>query len=89
MQVVQASWQPPNYWTDQIDLPTLLDPGLLQAARQIYQTYRAVHPDRVQRPLGVAISRYTYRGKLIFHGKPILLPQECFLPLEQIEPELY
>lgn len=87
--MAQASWQPLNDSTNEINLPTLLDPALLQAARQIYQTYCTVHPERMQRPLGVAISRYTYRGQLIFQGKPILLPQECFLPLNQIEPELY
>ncbi len=73
----------------QFDFSALLDPSLLQAARQIYRTYYEVHPDQVQRPLGVAIDRYTYRGKLIFTGKPVLLPQECFVPFNQIEAEIY
>ena len=57
------------------------DPSLIQAARMIYDTYYSVHPNVTELPLGVAISRSTYRGKLIFNGKPILLPQECFIPL--------
>jgi hypothetical protein len=61
---------------------------LLQTARQIYRTYYEVHPEEIQRPLGVAIDRSTHRGKLIFTGKPVLLPRECFVPLNQIESEL-
>ena len=69
-------------------VPPLLDPALLRSARHIYRTYYEVHPDEVQRPLGVAISRNSRRGKLIFNGKPVLLPHECFIPLNQIEPSL-
>jgi hypothetical protein len=74
---------------DPLDLSALLDPSLLQSARQIYRTYYEVHPDQVQRPIGVAIDRFTHRGQLIFTRKPVLLPQECFIPLSQIEPELH
>ncbi|BAU15627.1 hypothetical protein LEP3755_61860 [Leptolyngbya sp. NIES-3755] len=66
------------------DYATYLDPTLIQSARLIYETYFAVHPD-IDRPLGVAINRITHRGKIIFSGKPILLPQECFIPFELIE----
>ncbi len=75
--------------TDGMDLPLLLDPALLRAARQIHRTYSEAHPNRVQRPHGVAINRFTYRGKLIFSAKPILLPEECFIPFAQIESEIY
>lgn len=61
-----------------------LDPSLLQAARTIYQTFHAVHPEVTELPIGVAINRFTYRGKLIFSGKPILLPQEKFIPFALI-----
>lgn len=71
-----------------MDLSALLDPAILQSARHIYRTYYEVHPDEVQRPIGVAIDRVTLRGKLLF-SKPILLPQECFVPLGQIESELH
>lgn len=74
---------------DEADFTSLLDPALIRAARQIYVTYYEAHPGLIQRPLGVAINRMNYRGKLIFGGKPILLPQECFVPFSQIEADLY
>ncbi len=61
------------------------DPSLIQAARVIYETYYSVHPSVTDLPLGVAINRFTFRGKLIFNGKPILLPQECFIPFSTID----
>lgn len=67
----------------------LLDPNLIQAARQIYRAYYEVHPDQVHRPIGVAIDRVSYRGHLLFGRKPILLPQECFVPVTQLESELH
>ncbi|MFZ4639683.1 MAG: hypothetical protein ACOYMP_04660 [Nodosilinea sp.] len=70
-------------------LPTLLNPALLKSARQIYRTYYEVHPEDVQRPIGIAISTKTHRGKLIFGDRPVLLPNECFIPLNQIEPGLH
>ena len=66
----------------------LLDPALLKAARHIYRTFYEVHPEVVQRPIGVAIGRANHRGKLVFGDKPVLLPQECFVPFSQIEPGL-
>lgn len=71
---------------ESVSLSALLDPALLQAARFIYRTYYEVHPDELQRPIGVALDRFNLRGKLIFGAKPILLPRECFVPLAQIEP---
>lgn len=68
---------------------SVLDPALLKSARHIYRTYYEVHPEVVQRPIGVAIGRSTKRGKLIFGEKPVLLPHECFIPLSQIEPGLH
>lgn len=81
-----AGTQAPNQ-IEPMDFSALLDPSLLQAARQIYRTFYEVHPEQ-ERPLGVAIDRFTHRGKLIFTGKPVLLPQECFVPLNQIELEM-
>jgi hypothetical protein len=68
-----------------MDFSSLLDPSLLQTARQIYRTYYEVHPEQTRRPIGIAIDRTNHRGKLIFGQKPILLPKECFVPLSQIE----
>ncbi|MBD2329956.1 MAG: hypothetical protein B0A82_02790 [Alkalinema sp. CACIAM 70d] len=59
-----------------------IDPALVRSARVIYETFYTVHPEVTDLPLGVAINRFTHRGKLIFSGKPILLPQECFIPFE-------
>jgi hypothetical protein len=58
------------------------DPSLVSAARKIYRTYMEVHPEVTEEPLGIAIDRYTYRGKLIFVRMPALLPQETFIPFE-------
>lgn len=86
------SFPSPSYPTSQpveaIHVSALLDPAILQAAQHIYRTYYEVHPEQIQRPIGIAIDRYSYRGKLIFGSKPILLPKECFIPISQIEPGL-
>jgi hypothetical protein len=58
------------------------EPGLVQAARKIYRTFIDVHPDVTEAPLGVAIDRYSHRGKLIFSRMPALLPQETFIPFD-------
>lgn len=60
------------------------DPSLVAAARAIYDTFYQVHPQIVEQPLGAAMNRFTYRGKLIFTRLPALLPQECFIPLDVI-----
>ena len=64
------------------------DNELLKAARHIYKTYCSLHPNLVKKPLGVAINPKTHRGQLVFSNKPILLPEECFVPLKQIENEI-
>jgi hypothetical protein len=87
--VVYVSQQRTETRVEEVDFPTLIDPAVIRAARQIYRTYYEVHPEITQRPLGVAIDRYTHRGKLIFSGRPVLLPQECFVPFNQIESDLY
>jgi hypothetical protein len=71
------------------ELPMLLDPSLLKAARQIYRTYFAVRSGTSKRPVGVAINRDTHRGQLIFTDKPVLLPGECFVLLDRLESEVY
>ena len=70
------------------DDSALFDPELIKAARHIYRTFYEVHPEVMQRPIGVAIGRVSRRGKLVFGDKPVLLPQECFVPFSQIEPGL-
>ena len=82
----QQFGQPTNFYRP---APNLLDPALLQAARKLYRSFYEANPDVVQRPSGVALNRYNHRGKLIFGRKPILLPQESFIPFEQVQAELY
>lgn len=71
-----------------VEIPFLLDPILLRAAKQIYRTYFALHSKVTKRPLGVAIDKETHRGQLIF-TRTILLPGECFVSLKQLESEMY
>ncbi len=81
----------PTEGTDRLafgDDSVLLNPELIKAARHIYRTFYEVHPEVMQRPIGVAIGRHNLRGKLVFGDKPVLLPQECFVPFSQIEPGL-
>jgi hypothetical protein len=73
------------HYTEPMDFSSLLDPSLLQTARQIYRTYYEVHPEQTRRPIGIAIDRTNHRGKLIFGQRAVLLPKECFVPLSQIE----
>ena len=74
---------------DDESVTAVVDPAVVRSARLIYQVYYEVHPELTEPPLGVAINRLTHRGKLIFTGKAILLPQECFVPFEWLESEAY
>jgi hypothetical protein len=65
----------------------LLDPALLRAGINIYSFYCQINPDRERRrqPIGVAMNKVSYRGKLVFSSYPILLPQECFISIDRLE----
>jgi hypothetical protein len=67
----------------------LIDPAVIKAAGHIYYTHCEVHPEIAGQPSGVAINRYHHRGKVIFTSYPVLLPEECFVPLSQIESYMY
>jgi hypothetical protein len=73
----------------QQDFYGILDPALLRAGIDIYSFYCQINPDRDYRrqPIGVAMNRLSYRGKLIFSTYPILLPQECFISIDRLEAE--
>nr|WP_139253630.1 hypothetical protein [Hydrococcus rivularis] len=73
----------------QMEIPIFLDPSLLRAAQRIYRNYCGLQNKVDRRPCGVAINRDTYRGQLIFRENPILLPRECFIPLKQLEAEVF
>lgn len=84
-----SQFQQSSFMDPHAGYPSLIDPALLRAARQIYRQFYEAHPDVTDRPVGVAVNRYNYRGKLIFGKRPILLPQEFFIPFEQLQAELY
>jgi hypothetical protein len=63
----------------------LLDPNLLKSARKIYYTYCHFHTKLKRSPVGVAISKKTHKGQLLFTANPILLPDEHFICITQIE----
>ena len=71
----------------QSDTDRLFDPALLRAAKDIYSFYCQINPDRDRRrqPIGVAMNKLDRRGKLIFSSYPILLPEEHFISVEQLE----
>lgn len=62
----------------------LLDPSLLRAARQIYLVFSQVHGHNHKQPIGVVINPKNYRGQVVCGKKPILLPHENFIPINQI-----
>jgi hypothetical protein len=74
----------------QQDFHGLLDPALLRAGQDIYSLYCELNPDRNRRrqPIGIAMNKISYRGKLVFSSYPILLPQEYFIAIDQLELEL-
>jgi hypothetical protein len=76
---------PPQSLTGEIGR---LDPSILHTAKAIYQGYRANRTKDAPIPLGVAIDRFTHRGQLVFTERPILLPQECFITVQQLESNL-
>jgi hypothetical protein len=67
----------------------LFDPALLRAGQDIYTYYCQINPepDKRRQPIGVAMNKLSYRGKLIFSSYPILLPQECFISVDRLELE--
>ena len=65
------------------------DPSLIKAARNIYRNYCNLNIPTEHKPRGIVINRDSHRGQLSFNLKPILLPRECFIPIQQIEAEGY
>lgn len=62
------------------------DQATLTEAINIYKTYCLLHDNKIaKKPIGVAINPKTYRGQLLFIPTPALLPEECFVPIKQIE----
>ena len=69
-------------------MPMLIDPSILRAARHIYRLYNQAHHQSPKQPLGVAIDPESYRGHIILGRKPILLPREKFVSRQKIEAQV-
>jgi hypothetical protein len=65
------------------------DPSLIKAARNIYRNYCNLNFSTEKQPKGIVINRDNHRGQLAFQTKPVLLPRECFIPIQQVEAEVY
>ena len=78
----------PSKADDQFKMDNSSNLALIKAAKRIYRTYHILHSKINRHPQGVAIHRDSHRGQLIFRTKPILLPGESFIPLQQLESEL-
>jgi hypothetical protein len=87
--VYTTSKKPIENDSSTIDLAMLIDPALLRVARDVYQLYFEPDSERLPRPLGVAVDRVKYKGHVIFSSRPILLPQEYFIPVTEIESGYY
>jgi hypothetical protein len=83
--VAPASLDAADSLVKPMGLSPSLDPTLLQVAQYVYRTFFEVHPDYPQKPTGVVVNQISLRAQLIFKDRPILLIQECFIPLNQIE----
>ncbi len=65
---------------------TSLHEELLKEAKSIYQDYCTLHSSTtIRKPLGVVINLKNYRSQLIFSNTPVLLPNELFITLKQLE----
>jgi hypothetical protein len=87
--VVYTSSKTKNLSRKQLEIPVLLDPSVLRAAKTIYHSYCAHHSVVTKEIKGVAIDPTTFRGQLVFKHKPILLPGERFVPIDLLESGMY
>ena len=85
--MVNAKWRHRQNHTQSPYLPVLIDPALMKAAIQVYRAYCQAHPSAAKRPTGVAVNQLNYQGKVLFSSHPVLLPQEYFIPISQLESE--
>ncbi len=85
--MVCAKWRHRQIHIQSPYFPVLIDPALMKAALQVYRAYCQAHPSAAKRPTGVAVNQLTYQGKVLFSSHPVLLPQEYFIPLSQLESE--
>lgn len=57
---------------------------VLTAAQDVYMAYYQVRGEEALAPLGVVVDQKTFRAHLVFTGQPILLPQESFIPSDEL-----
>jgi hypothetical protein len=76
-------------FNDPDSVTILIDPAILRVAQSLYRAYYEITENRVDQPIGVAVDRFTYRGQLVFGPKPILLPEESFVPISALEDSMY
>jgi hypothetical protein len=60
----------------------LQDPAVISAARGLYEAYVDIHQSRSKEPVGVVVHQFSGRSQLSFRPTPVLLPEECFVPLQ-------
>jgi hypothetical protein len=78
--------KPPAHITAASEVENFYEPelDLVGAARALYQQYLQVHEHRAKEPIGVVLNPTSYRGKLLFRQAPVLLPEERFIPLQEM-----
>jgi hypothetical protein len=60
----------------------LQDPAVIDAARGLYEYYVYTHQIRSKEPVGVVVHQFSGRSQLSFRPEQVLLPEECFVPLQ-------
>jgi len=86
---LKSSTRNQNSVATQASNMVFFDPSLIKAARNIYRSYCNLNLVSDSRAKGIIIDRDSHRGQLAFNPKPVLLPRECFISLQQIEAEAY
>lgn len=66
------------------DHQMLFDPKVLRIAHKLYHFYFEIHRQPEKLPTGVAVNLNSYHACLLFRDYPILLPDECFVPKDQL-----
>ncbi len=60
----------------------LQDPAVINTARDLYEAYLDIHQSRSKEPVGVVVHQFSGRSQLSFRPAQVLLPEECFVPLQ-------
>lgn len=63
----------------------LLDPSAVRAAQEVCRRYLQIHPQEASLIVGIVINRQNYHAQVVLGKQPVLLPQEVFIPWNQLE----